>query len=97
MTIEFQLQIAQNQIEMLQNQIADLEGLELLNAAFLEYIWRACGGNSASIRSAVAPLIQSDKARDFLLDEPFYLDEDEQVAQALEWLDTLLSFRPDGK
>ena len=97
MTIESQLQAAQNQIDILQNQIAELEGLELLNAALLEYIWRACGGNSASIRSAVAPLIQSDEARDFLLDEPFYLDEDEQAAQALEWLDTLLSFRPDEK
>ena len=97
MTIESQLQAAQNQIDILQNQIAELEGLELLNAALLEYIWRACGGNSASIRSAVAPLIQSDEARDFLLDEPFYLDEDQQAAQALEWLDTLLSFRPDGK
>ena len=97
MTIEFQLQSALNRIEVLQNQIAELEGLELLNAALLEYIWRACGGNSASIRSAVEPLIQSDEARDFLLDEPFYLDEDEQTAQALESLDTLLSFRSNGK
>lgn len=97
MTIEFQLQSALNLIEVLQNQIAELEGLELLNAALLEYIWRACGGNSASIRSAVEPLIQSDEARDFLLDEPFYLDEDEQTAQALESLNTLLSFRSNGK
>lgn len=97
MTIEFQLQAALNQIDALQNQIAELEGLELLNAALLEYIWRACGGNSASIRSAVEPLIQSDEARDFLLDEPFYLDEDEQTAQALESLNTLLSFRSNGK
>lgn len=97
MTIESQLQAAQNQIDILQNQIAELEGLELLNAALLEYIWRACGGNSAPIRSAVAPLIRSDEARDFLLDEPFYLDEDEQAAQALKWLDTLLSFRSDEK
>ena len=97
MTIEFQLQSALNRIEVLQNQIAELEGLELLNAALLEYIWRACGGNSASIRSAVEPLIQSDEARDFLLDEPFYLDEDEQAGQALEWLNTLLSFRSNGK
>lgn len=97
MTIEFQLQAALNRIEVLQNQIAELEGLELLNAALLEYIWRACGGNSASIRSAVEPLIQSDEARDFLLDEPFYLDEDEQAAQALESLNTLLSFRSNGK
>lgn len=97
MTIEFQLQSALNRIEVLQNQIAELEGLELLNAALLEYIWRACGGNSASIRSAVEPLIQSDEARDFLLDEPFYLDEDEQTAQALESLNTLLSFRSNGK
>lgn len=97
MTIEFQLQSALNRIEVLQNQIAELEGLELLNAALLEYIWRACGGNSASIRSAVEPLIRSDEARDFLLDEPFYLDEDEQTAQALESLNTLLSFRSNGK
>lgn len=97
MTIEFQLQAALNRIEVLQNQIAELEGLELLNAALLEYIWRACGGNPASIRSVVEPLIQSDKARDFLLDEPFYLDEDEQTAQALESLNTLLSFRSNGK
>ena len=97
MTIEFQLQSALNRIEVLQNQIAELEGLELLNAALLEYIWRAGGGNSASIRSVVEPLIQSDEARDFLLDEPFYLDEDEQVAQALESLNTLLSFRSNGK
>lgn len=97
MTIEFQLQSALNRIEVLQKQIAELEGLELLNAALLEYIWRACGGNPASIRSAVEPLIQSDEARDFLLDEPFYLDEDEQVAQALESLNTLLSFRSNGK
>lgn len=97
MTIEFQLQAALNRIEVLQNQIAELEGLELLNAALLEYIWRACGGNSASIRSAVEPLIQSDEARDFLLDEPFYLDEDKQTAQALESLNTLLSFRSNGK
>lgn len=97
MTIEFQLQSALNRIDVLQNQIAELEGLELLNAALLEYIWRACGGNSASIRSAVEPLIQSDEARDFLLDEPFYLDEDEQTAQALESLNTLLSFRSNGK
>lgn len=97
MTIEFQLQSALNRIDALQNQIAELEGLELLNAALLEYIWRACGGNSASIRSVVEPLIQSDEARDFLLDEPFYLDEDEQTAQALESLNTLLSFRSNGK
>lgn len=97
MTIEFQLQSALNRIEVLQNQIAELEGLELLNAALLEYIWRACGGDSATIRSAVEPLIQSDEARDFLLDEPFYLDEDEQAAQALESLNTLLSFRSNGK
>ena len=93
MTIEFQLQTALREIESLRAEIAELEGLELLNAALLEHTWRAYEGDPASIRSAVADFIRSDEARGCLMDDPEYLEEDEQQNKALEWLDSLLSFR----